>query len=244
MGAERDRLVAVVAKAQNALLAKQQELAQLEGQQNEFYERAIVRMKAFLERLPEARLERQSQATPQREDDAMVAQVTQIGDQLDAAEGRGAELARDRTEWDERLGGLQQILQRFRHAEFDSQRSMFPANFNAGDLVQQYLAGRLSPQQMWSEFERQQKFAPTWHEQQGPTFGGFPGLPGGGANRGFPVGDVSMVLLKVLAEVAGAAMQQSAGRGVQRRGPMRQQNRQASGRPNFPKGGFTNGRGF
>ena len=247
LGAERDRLVGVVANAQNALRKKQHELARLEGQQNEFYERAIIRMKAFLDRLPEARLERESQATPQREDDAIVAEVTQIGDQLDAAEGRGAELARDRTAWDERLGGLQQLLQRFRQAEFDSQRSMFPAGLDASDLVQQFLAGRMNAQEVWSEFERQQRFAPAWHEQQGPQFGGFPrvGFPGKGfPNSGFPVGDVSMVLLKVLAEVAGAALQQSAGRGVQRRGPVRHQSRQATGRPNFPNRGFTNGKGF
>ena len=76
------------------------------------------------------------------------------------------------------------------------------------------------------------KFAPAWHEQQGPQFGGA------------SAGDVSMVLLKVLAEVAGAAMEHSANRGVQRRGPVRHQSRQASGRPHFPNRGFTNGRGF
>ena len=189
-------------------------------------------MKAFLEKLPEARLERHSQSTPQRDDDALVAEVSQIGDRLDAAEGRGAELGQARVAWDERFNGLQELLQRFRQAEFDSQRSMFPLQLDAGDLVEQLIAGRMSTQQVWSTLQSSQRFAPAWHEQQGPQFGGA------------TAGDVSMVLLKVLAEVAGAAMEHSAGRGMERRGPVRRQTRQATGRPQFPNRGFTNGRGF
>jgi chromosome segregation ATPase len=232
LGAERDRLVAAVAAAQDRLLKLQQQISQLEGQQNEFYERAISRMKAFLEKLPEARLERHSQSTPQRDDDAIVAEASQIGDRLDAAEGRGAELGRARAAWDERFNGLQELLQRFRQAEFDSQRSMFPLQLDAQDLVEQYIAGRLSAQDAWAALQQSQRFAPAWHEQQRPQFGEF------------PVGDVSMVLLNVLAEVAGAALQHSAGRGMERRAPMRRQTRQAMGRPQFPNRGFTNGRGF
>jgi chromosome segregation ATPase len=232
LGADRDHLVTVVAATQNLLAELQQQLAQLEGRQNEFYERAISRMKAFLERLPEARLERHSQNTPEREDDAMVAEVAQIGDRLEAAEGRGAELGKARAAWDQRLNGLQEVLQRFRQAEFDSQRSMFPLQLDADDLVEQYIAGRVDAQQVWSTLQSSQRFAPMWQEQRGPQ------MPN------FPAGDISMVLLKVLTEVAGAAMEQSAGRGVERRGPVRQESRQATGRPPFPNRGFTNGRGF
>jgi hypothetical protein len=232
LGADRDRLVAAVAAAQEGVQRLRQQIAQLEGQQNEFYERAIGRMKAFLEKLPEARLQRHSQSTPQRDDDAMVAEVSQIGDRLEAAEERGAELGQAREAWDERFNGLQEILQRFRRAEFDSQRSMFSRRLDVQDLVEQYIAGRMTAQQAWTALQQSQQFAPAWHEQQGPQFGGA------------TAGDVSLVLLKVLAEVAGAAMQQSAGRGMERRGPVRRQSRQASGRPQFPNRGFTNGRGF
>jgi len=232
LGSERDRLVAVVAAAQDDVKRLHQQIAQLEGQQNEFYERAIGRMKSFLEKLPEARLERHSQTTPQRDDDAMVAQVSQLGDRLEAAEGRGAELGQARAAWDERFSGLQEILQRFRQAEFDSQRSMFTRRLDAHNLLEEYIAGRVTAQQAWTALQQSQEFAPAWHEQQGPQFGGA------------TAGDVSMVLLKVLAEVAGAAMEHNANRGVQRRGPVRHQSRQASGRPHFPNRGFTNGRGF
>ena len=164
----------------------------------------------------------------------MVAEVTQIGDRLDAAEGRGAELGQARAAWDERFNGLQEILQRFRQAEFDSQRSMFPLQLDAHDLVEQYIAGRVTAQQAWTALQQSQRFAPVWHEQQGqgPQFGDV------------TAGDVSMVLLRVLGEVAGAALRHSAGRGMQRRAPMRRQTRQATGRPQFPNRGFTNGRGF
>jgi chromosome segregation ATPase len=240
LGAQRDAAVGAVAKVQDELLARQQELLKLAGVQNEFYEQALARMQSFLASLPPARLAEESRTTPEREDDAIVAEVSYLSEQLQTADQRSALLARERQAWDERLGGLQTVLQRFRQAEFDSRRSLFAAELDAEGLAAGYIAGQLGAADLWSALQRAQRFAPEWHEQRGP------GWDGGGVRIDPQViGDVSQVLIHVLGEVAGAAMRGSAQRGVERRAPTRTQQRQSTGRPPFPKrGGFTNGRGF
>lgn len=235
LGAQRDASVGAVAKAQDELLKRQQELLKLAGVQNEFYEQALARMQSFLASLPPARLAAESRTTPEREDDAIVAEVTYISGQLAEADQRSTSLAHDRQAWDERLGGLQSVLQQFRRAEFDSRRSLFAGELDAESLAADYLAGRLGAAELWSRLQRSQQFAPEWHEQSGWS--------GGGARMN-DVANVSQVLLHVLTEVAGAAMQHAAQRGMQRRAPTRTQHRQSVGRPQFPNRGFTNGRGF
>ncbi len=237
LGAERDQAVGSVATAQDALIKRQHELLALAGSQNEFYEQALARMQSFLASVPQSRLAAESSRTPAREDDAIVAEVAFLSGQLTEADQRGSHLARERRSWDERLGGLQSVLQRFRQAEFDSRRSAFAIGLDVDGLAREFLAGRLGAADLWSQLERSQQFVPEWHEQ-----------PGGGLgdvlNHRGSVGDVSQVLLHVLTEVAGAAMRQSAQRGVQRRSTVRTQKRASSGRPPFPNRGFTNGRGF
>jgi uncharacterized protein YoxC len=233
LGAERDRLVGVAAKVQDELLKRQQELLTLAGSQNEFYEQALARMQNFLANLPPSRLAEESRTTPEREDDAIVAEVSYLNEQLSEVDQRSSQLARRQEAWDQRLGGLQSVVQRFRHAEFDSRRSMFPADLDAEALTAQYFEGQLGAGDLWEMLQRHQRFAPEWHEQQRGGWGG-----------AHVDGDVSQVLLHVLTEVAGAAMRRAASRGVERRAPTRSSHRRSTGRPKFPNRGFTNGRGF
>jgi hypothetical protein len=232
LGAERDRLVAAAAKAQDELLKRQHEALALAGPKNEFYEQALARMQNFLANLPPAKLAAESRSTPEREDDAIVAEASYLSGQLAEADRQGAVLAHQQQAWDERLGALQSVLQRFRQAEFDSRRSMFAAELDPEGLVAQYLEGRLGAAELWQALDGAQHFAPEWHEQNDPSVA----QPW--------IGDASQVLLHVLTEVAGAAMRHAASRGVERRAPVRRQARKSSGRPPFPNRGFTNGRGF
>ena len=245
LGSQRDTLVAGVAASQDELRRQQQELLRLSGTQNEFYEQAVARMKNFLAGVPPQELLEHSRETPQREDDAIVAEVSYLGKQLEDAKRQGAAMVHDRQAWDERLGGLQQVLQQFRRAEFDSQRSLFPGDFDVESLVRQYLDGKLSAQQLWSAIHDQQEFAPAWHEQAPYGVPQGRGPQGGGPTLGDIItSDASIALLRVLTTVAGEAMRHAAYRGVERRAPERQQQREAAGRPPFPNRGFTNGRGF
>ena len=88
LGAERDASVAAAAKAQDELLKQQHELLALAGSKNEFYEQGLARMQNFLANLPPTRLADESRATPERDDDAIVAEVTYLSGQLTEADQR------------------------------------------------------------------------------------------------------------------------------------------------------------
>ena len=237
LGAERDAAVSGGRRRRRTSCSPhQKELLRLTGTQNEFYEQALARMQSFLASLPPARLAAESRTTPEREDDAIVAEVPVS--QRRAGRGRSALFAArpERRAWDERLGGLQSVLQRFRQAEFDSRRSLFAGDLDAQALVAAYLARPTGRRGAVGD-------APAASAVRPGVARADAAAAGGGVNYEV-VGDVSQVLLHVLTEVAGAAMRHAAQRGMERRAPTRSSHRKAVGRPSFPNRGFTNGRGF
>ncbi|MCA9260279.1 MAG: hypothetical protein KDA61_13805 [Planctomycetales bacterium] len=230
LGSARDQIVADVARRQSAVTLAHEELLKLERPENEFYDQAVARLQNFLANLRHQQLEKHSRATPEREDDAIVAEIGWLGEQLTGTDQQTASLRRDRESWDLRLGELQRLLQRFREAEFDSRRSEFDVQLDVDRLLNRFFGGELVAEQLWDELRAHQQFAPQWVESRdGPRI---------------LDSELSHVLGRVLIEVAGQTMRNAAYRGMQRRGPARQQKRQTTGRPPFRKRGFTNGRGF
>ena len=232
LGGDRDRLVAALAAKEESVRTLDDELLELEGTRNEYYDQALARMRSFLTSSQERRLMQHSRTTSDPRDDAIVAEVAWLNSQLQDVRRRGGMLEKQRAERDALLAGLQEVQQRFRRHEFDSQRSHFHSRFDVNAHVDRYLAGRVGPEGLWNAIAENQRFAPTWHDP-------------GRRRRHDPFdSDVSHVLLRVLGEVAGHALRTAVERGMDRRGPLRNKQRRSSGRPKLPRGGFTRGRGF
>ncbi len=232
LGQARDNLVADIGKQQDRAEKHRQELLTLESSRNEYYEQAVSRMREFLAGLEVWRLQHTSRSTPETEDDQIVAEVVWIGEELNRTKEQGAELTSEQQTWKRRSAELQDIWQRFRRADYDSGRSMFHPDFEIEGYLENFVRGRLSRDDLWSAIRSAQQFAPPWHED-----------PGQGRGRGIET-DFSYVLLRVLTEIAGQALRHAAERGMERRGPIRQQQRVEAGRPKFRNRGFTSGRGF
>jgi hypothetical protein len=231
LGAQREAMVQSLEELAVSKTSRQEQIQTLEGSRNQYYKQAVDKMKRFLASLDEARLAERARRTPEPDDDALVEEITKLGEQLEQTRNQEAILARERQSWSERLHGLQQVLVQFRSTEYDSRRSLFSAGFDLDVHVARYLEGRESGQQLWNAIGQHQHFAPTWQDQSG------------GLGQVLD-SELSQVLLRSLAEVAGAAMRGAAYRGMERRGPARHQKRIQVGRPRFPRRGFTNGRGF
>jgi chromosome segregation ATPase len=231
LGDQRDTIVQALEGLTTTKTSQQKERQELESSRNQFYAQAIGKMKQFLASLDDARLTERARRTPEPDDDVLVKEIILLGDQLDRTSQQTTSLARDRQSLEEQLQGLQQVLMQFQSAEFDSRRSLFSASFNLEAHLSSYLEDRENAQQLWNAIRQHQQFTPAWHDQSG------------GIGRGVD-SELSYVLLRGLAEVAGAAMRSAATRGMQRRGPARRQRRIQTGRPRFPRRGFTNGRGF
>lgn len=232
LGQARDNLVADLGKQQDRAEKNRQELMALESSRNEYYEQAVSRMQEFLAGLEDWRLQHTSRSTPETQDDQIVAEVVWIDEELNRTKQQGAELTSEQQTWKRRTAELQELWQRFRRADYDSGRSMFHPDFEIEVHLENFVRGQLSRDDLWSAIRSAQQFAPPWHED-----------PGQGRGRAVET-DFSYVLLRVLTEIAGQALRHAAERGMERRAPVRQQQRVEAGRPKFRNRGFTSGRGF
>jgi hypothetical protein len=233
LGQSRDGLVAAIGKHHDLFDKHRKELLALEGSRNEYYEQAVGRMKEFLGGLEKWRLEHTSRATPDPQDDQIVAELNWLGEELDKIKRQNADLVSEQNMWKSRTSELQDIWQRFRRADYDSSRSMFHPDFDIEAHLEHFVRGQLSRDDLWASIKSAQQFAPPWHQDEDYRRD----------HRGTGT-DFSYVLLRVLTEIAGQALRHAAERGMQRRSPIRQQQRSDSGRPRFKDSGFTRGRGF
>ncbi len=232
IGVRRDRIVAAIANQQSLTDKHRQELANLEGTQNEYYQEAVGRMKTFLSNMEDWRLENASRSTPEPADDEIVAEIVRIGKELSDNKQEVSDLGQELQVWRMRTNDLQAVLQHFHRGDFDSSRSFFPSDFAIESYLEEFVRGRLDRDQLWSIIRSAQKFAPPWYEE--PPMRREPHYEG----------DFSHVLMRVLLDIAGQALENAARRGMQRRSPLRQHQRRQQGRPRFGGRGFTDGRGF
>lgn len=232
IGNRRDRIVAAIANQQSLTDKHRQELGVLESSQNEYYQEAVSRMKEFLSNLEDWRLENASRSTPEPEDDEIVAEIVRQGKELNDNKQEASQLTKEQQVWRERSGDLQSVLQEFHRGDFDSSRSLFPGNFSIETYLEEFVRGQMDRDQLWSAIRSAQEFAPPWYEE--------PPMQKDRSTQG----DFSYVLMRVLLDIAGQALENAAYRGMQRRGPTRQRQRLEKGRPTFNNRGFTDGRGF
>lgn len=234
LGDQRQILLTQVEQQETERDRIEKEIAQLESTENEYYVAGVNRLRDFLGNMEESALAIRTRATPQTTDDAIFGEIQRLNEQLRSAREQSHQDRKLLEIWNEKVTGLDQVVLRFRSSEFDSRRSWFHTRLDVLREVDRYLEGNNSASGLWAVLRQHQQFIRPEIDQ-----GGW-----GDLGNVFD-SDVSRVLGRVLIEVAGEALRQSAQRGMHRRGPTRQESRQSSGRPPYRRGGgFTSGRGF
>jgi chromosome segregation ATPase len=236
LGDERQRLLGDVAKQETERARIEKQIAQLQATENEYYVEGVNRLRDFLGGMEESALAVRTRATPQTTDDEIFREIKRINEQLRSTREQSHEDRKLLEIWHDKVAGLDQVVLRFRSSEFDSRRSWFHTRLDVPREVDRYLEGNSSSSGLWATLREHQQFV---RPEFDSGSGSWPDL-----GNVFD-SDVSRVLGRVLIEVAGEALRQSAQRGMHRRGPSRQQSRQSSGKPPYRRGGgFTSGRGF
>lgn len=245
LGTQRDALVNTRAPVVKRMQAIQEELADLDRQQDRFYKEAIGRFRDFLSDTRLALLEQRSQQTPEPEDDALVAEISEIDRRIEEMKPVLAELAGRRRAAVAARDGLERVVQRYRQAEFDSQRSYFPDGFDILAWLRDLETGTADAESLWSSLRRHQRFRPHWIET---TASGTSDILNGPAGR---------ILIGAVLQAASAATRDSAYRGVRRRAefgfppmpsppsfPSPNSSPRTQSAPRPSEGGFTSGEGF
>jgi len=208
LGTLRDEQVAHIAEQEAAYGRLSEELASVEGAQGAFYQKALVRLRAFLESAERWVLGDRARRTPERADDELVREIRSLDRDIDRARSRVKELAEARAQREVVAVDLERLVQRFRQAEFDSARSRFD-RLDLDDALDDFYDGDISAEELWRRIQRDQEFEAVARR----------------APHGFDVGDIGdilnssggRVLTNVLGSVLGSALGNAAVRSVRRR---------------------------
>ncbi|TWT77989.1 hypothetical protein Pla123a_17880 [Posidoniimonas polymericola] len=236
-GARRDALLGNLEHEQQTRDEAERLLAELNSERSEFYNRAVTRMRRFLETVQQSTLDAHAAATPSPEDDQLAAELAALGGELDQTHREASELRHALTARQRQLADLADLARKFRASEFDSYRSVFASGFDARHHLEAFLRGQIGKQQLWHALRQSQRFLPQMVEQRWER-------PPTGLDN-----DFSYVLMRILAEAAGAMVDQAARRGGGGFNlPPAPRRRSGSQQPpsvrRRARGGFTNGRGF
>jgi hypothetical protein len=204
LGLERDRLVGEVGRLQRDAQEIQQGLAELEQAQDQFYRQAIERFRSFLGETQVTLLQKRARQTPEPEDDAIVAELAQLDDQIDEIGPNLADLAGRRKAADRARDGLERVIRQYRQANYDSDRSYFEGLDPAREVAR-LEDGSIDADDLWRSIRSAQKFRPSWVQEAASDGIQIAASPAG------------RVILGAIVEVAGAAMRDAAYRGVRRR---------------------------
>lgn len=254
VGQERDRLVAQLEAERQRQDALEAERVELSHHDNPYYRQAVDDLEALLASVNESALEAHARTTPEPTDDRLVQQISQLNAKLEESNRRGIESVGETKKLTQVVAGLTELVSRVRSHEFDSARSLFEPGFDMDRLLEAFMQGELDLEAVWSRLSANQQFAPHWVEEQ--------------YQRGADVmqSEFAYVMMRLLAEAAGAAIRHASqggfeGGGGHRGGGGWSANRGGGWsppRPSLPQrapspppsvrrpagGGFTNGRGF
>ncbi|MEM8866514.1 MAG: hypothetical protein AAGF31_13295 [Planctomycetota bacterium] len=228
-GKRRDALLTKIEAEQSEQEGIEQEMHALAGKDNEFYRQAVTRTQQFLGGLNESALEAKTRGTASTTDDRIFAEIQWLNDRVEEGRKQAEDLRRHHSGLLRQRADLEDIGRRFQIAEYDSQRSVFPEHFDPRPDIEYFLKGEISKERLWDTLKREQRFLPTWVEQRAPS-------------RDLLDSEFSYLLVRVLAEAAGAAIRHAAD------SHRRSSHRRGVGRPpsvrRRARGGFTGGRGF
>lgn len=238
VGKQRDATLAKIEAEQDELNQLDQKLEKLASEDNEFYDKAVAKVRKFLDSMHQSHLESVTRSTPEQTDDQIFAEIKWLNERMTRARQDMSALQDQQHGLHRNMTDMADLARRFRMAEFDSRRSVFPAGFDPRRDIDSLLRGEISPERVWEQIRRHQRFLPTWVEERWED------------GRDIMDSDFSYVLMRVLAEAAGAAIRHAANNrgGYSGRSRSRGRSRRSRSRPpsvrRRARGGFTSGRGF
>ena len=166
--AERDRLVAAIEALRPQLAAVHATMRDEVGSRGVFHAQALQRLQGFLARAESATLERSARNTPDPRDDQLVAALRACTEALQRCAAEAPPLEQEAVRKDAIADGLEDLVVRFRRADFDAGRSEFHGLDLDGVLVDARRGG-LPAGDLWTLLRARQSFRappPVHHVQR------------------------------------------------------------------------------
>ena len=250
LGLKRDELITQIEDQTLQLEEFQLELNDSRESKDKHYDEALTRMRNYLEETEDVVLKEQAKQTSERKDDRIVDDIVELNNHIGDLQPEILTLVGKRKSLTGKQAGLDDIVQRFRSSNFDSNRSVFPDDFEIGKFIGRYMNNVLDARSLWKHIRQSQEFQESWAQQTSTDVLNNPS---------------AQIVLHTMLDLATEALKNSARRSVYRRNSsrdsgisfpdfsQRKRRRRSSSRnsshhrrskPRRRRGGFTSGDGF
>ncbi|MFY9341099.1 MAG: hypothetical protein WAT39_01330 [Planctomycetota bacterium] len=225
----RDQEVKALEQLRTTIAATHQALRDEAGSRGRFHGEAVQRLTDWLARVESKVLEKHAAATPDPKDDQLVAALRACTRDLDALIKDAAPREQEAVRLDRIADGLEDVVGRFRGADFDAGRSEF-SHFDVDGMLRDVRSGSLDANDLWQAMRANQRFRPSpmvrHQDRSGSVLGGI---------------GLALQVAGVLADVIGSGSRRSGGGfGSGRSGG----GFSSGGGFGGGGGGFSSGRGF
>jgi hypothetical protein len=160
LGKRREQALADVQAVQQRSARAYAALRDEAGARGAFHEAALRRLTEYLERAETTVLERRARATPDPADDALVSRIRAATADLSRVAVELPALDAEARRLDHIADGLEDLLARFRHSEYDSGRSYFTM-IDPQDLLRGVQDGRIGYEDFWGQLANSHRFRQT-----------------------------------------------------------------------------------
>ena len=154
----RNDLRAAIENADNTASKYKTEIAKLDDKKGEYHSEAIKKLKDYLASESLSNLKEIARKTPTKEDDALVDRLEEITNQLETEKDRVNELKKSQDEIQEKSEKLRDLEREFTENKYDSRRSVFRDDFDAGSLLTGFLLGKVTSDMLSSQIHDNQDF--------------------------------------------------------------------------------------
>jgi len=156
-----DQIDAIAAKLESLL----EELTEKQSSNCQMYKNAVAELRHHLEETEKQVLKRSAEKTESSQDDKIVEELFRLEHKAEELQTQLDDSNKDWNMENEKLKGLDEIINRFRRNNFDSYRSSFSGKLELEKLIERYLEGRSQTSKIWEKICRNQKFGPSWAEK-------------------------------------------------------------------------------
>ena len=183
--AEREEAREALRDAEGALRGLTEELAALHDERGSYYEEAIDGIEAYLEGRSLDELVVMARETGDLRDDALVAELYEVGERLVHLRDRLAACREERSRIASRLSELEDLRDRFEAEDWNGRRSQFDDSLDVNALLLGFMAGRHSSGRLYRTLRRHQHFRTLGDSGLGGSgFRSGGGFGGGGFSTG------------------------------------------------------------
>jgi uncharacterized membrane protein YgcG len=158
LGEERSVLLGQIENYNSIYSARERERRVLDSTKDEYYQRALGKLKSYLNGKTIQELKQKASETENVMDDNLVEKIEYIDSNIRELKQKAKRLKQERDEFEEKLDGLKDLESKYKRADYESSRSRFNSRLDMNNFITGYLIGKYSREDVWGHIKQHHHF--------------------------------------------------------------------------------------